>query len=89
MPLWVDFMSRVLLDHTTAPARRLVHGDFPPPPGVVRVAIDPDTGLLARGQGGRVVWEYYREGSEPTDVTPDKNELNPNEVDVFTADPPL
>ena len=70
------------------PPAKIVHGDFDPPFGVVRVAIDPDTGLLAR-PGGRAVDEYYRAGTEPTEVAPDKAKLNPDELDQFQADTPL
>ncbi|HET6344490.1 MAG TPA: penicillin-binding transpeptidase domain-containing protein, partial [Myxococcota bacterium] len=89
LPLWVDFMEQALMDHTVTPPKKIVHGDFPPPTGVVRVAIDPDTGLLARPNSGRAVMEYYRAGSEPTDYTPDKNVLNPQDVNPFEADTPL
>lgn len=89
LPLWVDFVDAALMDRSVSPWKRIVHGEFPPPPGVVQVAIDSDTGLLARPHSGRAVLEYYRLGSEPTDFTPDKALLNPNEMDVFKADTPL
>ncbi len=89
LPLWVDLMQNALVDHTVSPPRRIVHGDFVPPPGVISVSIDPDTGLLARPNSGRTVSEWYREGTEPTEYTPDKAVLNPSEVDVFKADSPF
>jgi penicillin-binding protein 1A len=88
LPIWVDYMQNALLDRTVTPARRVVHGDFIPPPGVVQVLIDPDTGLLARRNGGRTVLEWYRAGSEPTDYTPDRAQINPTETDFYKADQP-
>ena len=86
LPVWVDFMANALMDYSVSPPRRIVHGDFPAPPGVVQVAIDAETGLLSRPNSGRSVYEYYRLGSEPTDYTPDKAQLNAQEMDVFKAD---
>jgi penicillin-binding protein 1A len=88
LPIWVDYMQNALLDRTVTPARRIVHGDFIPPPGVVQVLIDPDTGLLARHTGGRTVLEWYRAGTEPTDYTPDRAQINPTETDFYKADQP-
>jgi penicillin-binding protein 1A len=85
LPPWVYFMQEALLDRTVSPPRRIVHGDFIPPPGVVQVSIDPETGLLAR-KGGRSVLEWYRTGTEPQDVAPDKSQLNPADIDLYRAD---
>ena len=88
LPLWVDFMQSALVDRSVSPPRRIVHGDFVPPHGVVQIAIDPETGLLARRKNGRSVLEWYRSGTEPTDYTPSRAELNPAEIDLFKADQP-
>ena len=89
LPLWVDFMQNALLDHSVSPARRIVHGEFEPPPGITAVVIDPESGMLARPNVTRTVTEYYRSGTEPTDFSPDKAVLNPTQIDVFNADTPL
>ncbi len=89
LPIWVDFMGKALMDYSQNPAKKVVHPDFDPPSGVVRVAIDPDTGLLARPGSGRAVLEYYRAGSEPDKVSPDKAILNADQIDVYGADTPL
>jgi penicillin-binding protein 1A len=43
---------------------------FTPPPGVVFVKIDPDTGLLARPEAENAVMGCYIEGTEPTRYAP-------------------
>lgn len=89
LPVWVDFMEHALVDHTSVPPRPIVHGDFTPPDGVVRVAIDPETALLARPGASRRVMEWYRAGSEPTDYAADKAVFNPSEIDIYGADAPM
>lgn len=84
-PIWVDYMDRALTDYTGVLQQRIQHGVFPPPSGVVRVAIDPDTGLLAR-PGGRSVSEYFRSGSEPTRTTPDERFVQPDSATIFDVD---
>ena len=85
-PIWVDYMGRALMDYTVDPPRRISHGEFVPPPGIVRAAIDPDTGLLARPEG-RSVTEYYRQGSQPTEYSPDKAVLDPDHWNAYDVDP--
>ena len=89
LPVWVDFVQHALVDYTSVPPRPIVHGVFVPPDGVVRVAIDPETALLARPNSSRRVMEWYRAGSEPTDYAADKAVLNPSEIDVYGADAPM
>jgi hypothetical protein len=55
----------------------------------VQVAIDPDSGLLARPESARAVNEYYRAGTEPTEFAPDRSMLSPQEFDLYDADTPL
>ncbi|MEL6548030.1 MAG: hypothetical protein AAFQ82_25615, partial [Myxococcota bacterium] len=64
---------------------RINHGSFRMPAGVVRVSIDPETGLLAR-PGGRSVSEYYRRGSEPKEYTPDTRFAQPDSATIFDVD---
>ncbi|MEO1481229.1 MAG: PBP1A family penicillin-binding protein [Myxococcota bacterium] len=84
-PVWVSYMDKVLTDFSKKPPRRINHGYFPTPSGVVRVSIDPETGLLAR-PGGRSVSEYYRKGSEPTEYTPDARFAQPDSATIFDVD---
>jgi len=56
LPIWLDYMSASLRGRPQA--------EFTPPPGVVEVAIDPDTGLPT-APGQRSVVEPFKEGTEP------------------------
>ena len=89
LPIWLKYMDKALRDYRRSGSPRLAEGSFTPPPGVVRVNIDPETGLLARPESARVATEYYRAGTEPVDFTPDQVVLDPNEMDLFGADTPL
>ena len=48
LPIWLKYMDKALRDYRRSGSPRLAVGGFVPPPGVVKVDIDPDTGLLAR-----------------------------------------
>jgi penicillin-binding protein 1A len=63
LPAWIDFMKAA---HQGKPA-----ADFPPAPGVVRVKIDPKTGLRAREDQEGAIEEVFLEGTEPTEVAPE------------------
>jgi penicillin-binding protein 1A len=59
-PVWVNFM------------KNFVTGDpeeFPVPEGIVGIMIDPATGLLARDDLSGIR-EYFKEGTEPRQVSP-------------------
>ena len=61
LPMWLDFMR---VAHEGLPP-----SDFPVPPGVVRVRVDPATGLLAGSAiPGRL--EPFLEGTQPTAEAP-------------------
>src|SRR6185369_7425882 len=61
LPIWMAFMK-------VAEAGRPAV-DFPKPPGIVSVRIDPITGLLASSETGEGVEEEYLSGTEPTEVS--------------------
>lgn len=61
LPIWMAFMK-------VAEAGRPAV-DFPKPPGIVSVRIDPITGLLASPETGEGVEEEYLSGTEPTEVS--------------------
>jgi len=91
LPIWVDFMGAALRNRTVDSKFKpmIDQGEFVPPPGVVQVSIDPESGLLARPDSLRAVDEYYREGTEPTEYTPDKVVIDPTEMSLFDADSPF
>lgn len=61
LPIWAEFMKRAAVlpsySHVTS---------FVPPPGVVEVSLDPDTGELATPHCPRTQTEYFLGGTEPT-----------------------
>ncbi|MFA9459294.1 penicillin-binding protein 1A [Thiohalorhabdus sp. Cl-TMA] len=61
-PIWVDFMRETLKG-------RDVH-KFEQPEGVVNVRIDAETGKLAAPWSDETLFEYFRKGNAPTQVTP-------------------
>ena len=61
LPIWISFMK------TAESGRPAV--DFPRPPGIVTVRIDPVTGLLAAPDVGEGVDEEYLDGTAPTEVS--------------------
>jgi penicillin-binding protein 1B len=76
LPIWTEFMMSA--------ARNKQYGDakpFPPPPGVVRVAFDPDSGDLAGPACPEGVPSYFIEGTQP------KSECSPQQIELApTAD---
>ncbi|KYF68417.1 penicillin-binding protein, partial [Sorangium cellulosum] len=62
LPAFVDFMKQA---HAKRPA-----ADFPVPSGVVRVKIDPATGLLAREGQEDAIEEVFVAGTEPVEEAP-------------------
>ncbi|WP_437635239.1 PBP1A family penicillin-binding protein [Sorangium sp. So ce854] len=62
LPAFVDFMKQA---HAKRPA-----ADFPVPSGVVRVKIDPQTGLLAREGQEDAIEEVFVAGTEPVEEAP-------------------
>lgn len=61
LPIWISFMK------TAETGRPAV--DFPRPPGIVTVRIDPVTGLLAAPELGEGVDEEFLDGTAPTEVS--------------------
>lgn len=70
LPMWLGFMREAVKD--------LPSQEFPVPPGVVQVRIDPTTGLLAgKSVPGRP--ESYLEGTEPKAEAPPPGQVDPND----------
>ncbi|WP_367987935.1 penicillin-binding protein 1A [Vibrio sp. NTOU-M3] len=63
-PAWVDFMRAALADKPQHQKQI--------PEGVVRVRIDRDTGLLTNKNDGSSMFEYFTEGTEPTEYAVDE-----------------
>lgn len=57
LPIWIDYMREALKDSPDVPR--------PLPPGIVRVRIDPDSGLLAEPGQKNAIFEYFREEHVP------------------------
>jgi penicillin-binding protein 1A len=61
LPAWISFMK------AAEQGRPAI--DFPRPPGIVTVRIDPVTGLLASSDVGEGIDEEYLDGTAPTEVS--------------------
>lgn len=59
-PIWAEFMKRAI----QLPAYRNA-ANFPPPPGVTFIAVDPSTGQLATSHCPEAVEEVFIAGTEP------------------------
>ncbi|HXH54746.1 MAG TPA: penicillin-binding protein 1A [Gammaproteobacteria bacterium] len=59
LPMWISFMEAVLKDKPERPLE--------PPPGIVSVKIDPNTGLLAHEDQSGAVAEFFTEDTLPTE----------------------
>jgi penicillin-binding protein 1A len=57
-PIWVRFMREALKDTPML--------CFTPPPGIIRVSIDAESGLLATDKCEKIVVEDFIEGTQPT-----------------------
>jgi len=64
-PIWLYFMSEILKGRSVL--------DFPVPPGVVFVKIDPETGLLAGPGTQKALFQAFVEGTEPREATPERS----------------
>lgn len=66
-PIWANFMRNVLAGEPVM--------DFSMPEGIVKIPIDPRTGLLSPDESSGV-FEYFKEGTQPKDYssTPSKIE---------------
>jgi penicillin-binding protein 1A len=58
LPMWIDFMAEALKDTPDSPV--------PQPPGLVKVRIDPDTGLLANAGDPGAIYEVFRPSLAPS-----------------------
>lgn len=65
LPAWVDFMS-VALDGVPQQGKDV-------PKDIIRVRIDRDSGLLTNKFDGSTMFEYFSEGTEPTDYVTSSN----------------
>ncbi|MDI6801106.1 MAG: PBP1A family penicillin-binding protein [Thermodesulfovibrionales bacterium] len=54
-PIWANFMKKILSDEPAA--------NFPLPEGIVKLSIDPATGLLSNDTSAAI--EFFKEGTQP------------------------
>lgn len=59
-PIWANFMKNMLSSESPA--------DFSAPEGIIRISIDPNTGLLSSGETSGA-FEYFKEGTQPRDYS--------------------
>lgn len=59
LPIWIDYM-RVAL-------KGIPEKNYDQPEGIISVRIDPTTGLLAAPGQTNAIFEYFREGTAPTE----------------------
>ncbi len=74
LPMWIEFMRTALAE--------LPERELQPPAGIIRVRVDPETGLRAlSGMAG--TWEYFRARHAPQDYAPapESESLDDNEDD--------
>jgi penicillin-binding protein 1A len=76
-PIWVKFMKEVLRD---APVE-----NFQTPDGVEFAKIDPATGLLAGPATEKPIFEVFRVGTKPTEVSTGKGPSKPNDFFIMDA----
>jgi membrane carboxypeptidase/penicillin-binding protein len=69
LPIWISFMKAAEAGRPAV--------DFPRPPGIVSVRIDPVTGLLAQPEVGEGIEEEYLDGTAPTEVSAPAAEAAP------------
>jgi penicillin-binding protein 1A len=71
LPIWVGVMARALRDSPPE--------DFFMPEDVVRIAIDPATGLLAREGAAESYLDCFRKGTEPTQFASKQDQIKANQ----------
>ena len=66
LPIWTEFMMNAAKYKDYRDAK-----PFAPPPGVIRAAVDPASGLLAGPYCPGGESDYFIEGTQPTDACPE------------------
>ncbi|WP_026259656.1 penicillin-binding protein 1A [Desulfobacter curvatus] len=66
-PIWLDYMQHALEGKSVR--------EFTVPEGIISVKIDAETGLLPIAQSQNAIFEYFKEGTEPTQYTPSPDEV--------------
>ncbi len=76
LPMWIEFMRTALKD---IPEKELM-----PPAGIVRVRVNPETGLRAL-PGTTGIWEYFRSRYAPQEYAPvaESESVEDDEEDLF------
>lgn len=69
LPMWMSYMGNALKgqpEHT-----------LEQPEGIIRIQIDPVSGLLASSGDPKAIWETFREGYQPTRAAEDFQPISP------------
>jgi len=76
LPVWIDFMGKAL--------QKVEDKPWPIPSNVVSVRIDPVTGLLAPPDMEDFIWDYFENGTQPTQyASTEKEEQSEEYGDPF------
>ena len=81
LPIWIDFMKQALTDKQEQPLE--------PPPGIVRVRIDPKNGLLAKPGSKDSIVETFREEQVPNRISDETDILLPPDAQVSEETPEM
>ena len=68
LPIWMEVMKAALKDRPAV--------DFPVPPGIVVLKIDPKSGKLAYDNQPDAIDEVFMDGTVPTEVATSPDELD-------------
>jgi penicillin-binding protein 1A len=73
LPIWLAYMKQALGARPQP--------EFEPPPGadVVKLRIDLKTGKIATADAKNAEDMWFKRGTEPTEVAPEKNQMDPNQ----------
>ncbi|MCG3172504.1 MAG: Penicillin-binding protein 1A [Myxococcota bacterium] len=72
LPIWMTYMRQMM--------GKTKDGGFPTPPGIVNLAIDGKTGLLAAGGGTDVFVAPFRADNKPEGVAPEAGSVTHEEI---------
>ena len=72
LPIWVRFMQRALKGKPIL--------GFTQPAGIVRLRIDPESGLLAPSGATAYAEEYFKQGTEPKETATAPDQVDPGTI---------
>lgn len=72
-PIWADFMKNTLAGENAT--------NFVMPDGIIKLPIDPASGLLSRNELG-AFFEYFKEGTQPQEYSPTTEKITRPGIDA-------